>query len=48
MENMILDAWNTLSYVEGILFTFWLFVIYYGKVSIDSKFKRKECKCLQR
>ena len=47
METMILDAWNDLSYIEGILFTFWLFVLYYGKVWIDSKFKRKECKCSQ-
>ena len=38
MENMVLDAWNELSYVEGVLFTVWLFVLYYGKVWIDSKF----------
>ena len=38
MENMILDAWNGLSYVEGVLFTFWLFILYYGKVWIDSRF----------
>ncbi len=48
MENMILDAWNDLSYEEGVLFTFWQFVLYYGKVWIDSKFKRKECTCLRR
>jgi hypothetical protein len=43
MENMVLDAWNDLSYVEGILFTFWLFVLYYGKVWIDSRFEKKRC-----
>jgi len=48
MDNMILDAWNELSYVEGILFTVWLFVLYYGKVWVDSKFKQKECTCLRR
>ena len=48
MENMILNAWNGLSYQEGILFTFWLFVLYYGKVWIDSRFKRKECSCYKR
>ena len=42
MENMVLDAWNDLSYVEGILFTFWLFVLYYGKVWIDSRFEKKD------
>ena len=48
MENMVLDAWNDLSYIEGALFTFWLFILYYGKVWIDSRFKGKECKCSQR
>tara|TARA_R110000823_G_scaffold300924_1_gene421776 strand:+ start:349 stop:534 length:186 start_codon:yes stop_codon:yes gene_type:complete len=47
MENMVLDAWNDLSYLEGALFTFWLFILYYGKVWIDSRFKGKECKCSQ-
>jgi len=48
MENMVLEAWNDLSYIEGALFTVWLFILYYGKVWIDSKFKRKECTCLRR
>ena len=43
MENMVLDAWNDFSYVEGILFTFWLFILYYGKVWIDSRFEKKKC-----
>lgn len=43
MENMVLDAWNDLSYIEGVLFTFWLFILYYGKVWIDNKFDRKKC-----
>ena len=30
MENMVLDAWNDLSYLEGALFTAWLFILYYG------------------
>ena len=29
----------TLSYLDGILFTIWLGVLYYGKCWIDSKFK---------
>ena len=48
MENMVLDAWNDLSYGEGVLFTVWLFILYYGKVWIDTKFKHKECTCLRR
>ena len=27
MESMVLDAWNDLSYIEGALFTFWLFIL---------------------
>jgi len=48
MDSMILDAWNELSYVEGVLFTVWLFILYYGKCWIDTKFKHKECTCLRR
>ncbi len=32
-------AWNSLTYVDGVLFTFWLGVLYYGKCWIDNKFK---------
>ena len=39
MENIILDAWNGLSYLEGALFTLWLFILYYGKCWIDKRFK---------
>ena len=48
MDSTILDAWNELSYVEGALFTLWLFILYYGKVWIDSRFSRKECICSKR
>tara|TARA_R110001592_G_scaffold122065_1_gene328461 strand:+ start:100 stop:228 length:129 start_codon:yes stop_codon:yes gene_type:complete len=40
MDSTILDAWNELSYVEGVLFTVWLFILYYGKCWIDSKFNK--------
>jgi len=33
------EAWETLSYLDGVLFTVWLGVLYYGKCWIDSKFK---------
>ena len=38
--GVILDAWNDLSYFEGILFTIWLFILYYGKCWIDERFKK--------
>jgi len=34
-----LAAWNELSYLDGMLFTVWLGILYYGKCWIDSKFK---------
>ena len=38
--GVILDAWNDLSYFEGILFTIWLFILYYVKCWIDERFKK--------
>ncbi len=32
-------AWNELSYFDGILFSIWLGILYYGKCFIDSRFK---------
>ncbi len=32
-------AWESLSYVDGVLFTVWLGILYYGKCWIDNKFK---------
>ena len=44
VDSMILDAWNELSYVEGVLFTVWLFISYYGKcgltLNLDGSNKR--------
>ena len=40
MENVVLNAWNDLSYVEGGLFTLWLFILYYGKCWIDRHFNK--------
>ena len=35
------NVWNELSYLDGILFTFWIAVIYIGKKAIDQKFEEK-------
>ena len=34
-------AWETLSWVEGVWFTVWIILLYYAKVAIDNKFKKK-------
>ena len=35
----VVTAWEELSYLDGILFTVWLGILYDGKCWIDSKFK---------
>ncbi len=36
------DIWNGLDYVDGILFSAWLGLMYYGKCWIDHKFREKK------
>ncbi len=31
----LVNAWNELSYFDGILFTIWLAILYIGKKKID-------------
>ena len=38
----MLDIWNELSWTDGVLFSVWLGVMYYGKAWIDHRFKEKE------
>ena len=38
------EAWNTLSYGEGFLFTLWIISVYYIKKRIDFYFERKSFK----
>ena len=35
------EAWNTLSYGEGFLFTLWIISVYYIKKRIDFHFEKK-------
>jgi len=35
----LIGIWNAFGYLEGILLTIWLGILYYGKCWIDSKFK---------
>jgi len=32
-------AWNGLTYVDGVMFSLWLGILYYGKCWIDHQFK---------
>jgi hypothetical protein len=40
MESAV-EAWNTMTYFEGFLFTLWIVGLYIGKLKIDQKFARK-------
>ena len=35
----VVGIWNSIGYFDGILFTIWLGILYYGKCWIDSRFK---------
>ncbi len=35
------EAWNSMSYAEGFLFTLWIVTLYWGKKRIDLHFDRK-------
>ena len=39
-----LDVWHELSYTDGMMFSLWVGIMYYGKCRIDHKFKCKEKK----
>ena len=39
-----LDIWHELSYTDGMMFSLWVGIMYYGKCRIDHKFKCKEKK----
>jgi len=35
------DAWHSMDYFEGFLFTLWIVGLYIGKLKIDQRFARK-------
>jgi hypothetical protein len=35
------QAWHSMSYAEGFLFTLWIVALYYGKKRIDLHFDRR-------
>tara|TARA_X000000950_G_C13609386_1_gene534701 strand:+ start:156 stop:311 length:156 start_codon:yes stop_codon:yes gene_type:complete len=40
MEHAV-EAWNTMGWVEGIIFTGWILGLYWGKLKIDQRFARR-------
>lgn len=34
----ILTVWDSLGWIDGILFSIWIGVMYYGKAWIDNRF----------
>lgn len=38
------SIWNELSYLDGLLFTIWIGILYYGKCRIDHHFDNKDWK----
>ena len=35
------EAWNTMTWFVGFLFTVWISALYVGKLKIDQRFARK-------
>ena len=40
MESAV-EAWNTMGWFEGFLFTAWIVALYVGKLKIDQRFARR-------
>ena len=38
----MLDAWNALSWFDGVLFSVWLAAMYYGKCWVDHRFRKEQ------
>jgi hypothetical protein len=38
----MLDIWNELSWTDGVMFSVWLGIMYYGKAWIDHRFREKK------
>jgi hypothetical protein len=38
----MLDIWNELGWIDGVLFSVWLGIMYYVKSWIDYRFRKKK------
>jgi len=36
------EAWNSMGYWEGFLFSLWIIGMYYIKIKMDNKFTRRK------
>tara|TARA_B100001057_G_scaffold174662_1_gene175275 strand:- start:456 stop:590 length:135 start_codon:yes stop_codon:yes gene_type:complete len=39
--NAAVEAWNTMGYFEGLLFSLWILGMYYVKIKMDNKFSKR-------
>ena len=39
--NAAVEAWNTMGYFEGFLFSLWIIGMYYVKIKMDNKFSKR-------
>ena len=39
--NSAVEAWNTMGYFEGLLFSLWIIGMYYVKIKMDNKFTKR-------
>ena len=35
------EAWNTMGYWEGLLFSLWIIGMYYVEIKMDNKFSKR-------
>ena len=38
----LVTVWNSLTYFDGILFSIWVGIMYYGKCWMDYKFRKDD------
>ena len=41
MSDGKVEAWNTMTWFDGFLFTVWIAALYIGKLKIDQRFARR-------
>ena len=39
--DVAVEAWHSMGWVEGFLFTAWIAALYVGKLKIDQRFARR-------
>ena len=39
--NAAVEAWHSMGYFEGLLFSLWIIGMYYVKIKMDNKFSKR-------